>query len=232
MGHHRWFCNQFSPFFPALHCPLGLAKLQACPYPDVVFPPLPLSALSSSPFHCALQDGFGQTWWTFPLQILIKLEYLFSLRKLRKLHIVGVFFWTSVLEEYVRMMSASNSTLTVQQLSHGSLGRVCVFIMSVFVCVWESACVYVCVRERERVCVCVCVLGWGGVCLPHNHEGWVNTWRKQIFWIWYNLQDAMWLPSWQGNWRWSSNMPHEKWVCCRHKKRKADEELYKIFCVF
>ena len=23
--------------------------------------PLPLSALSSSPFHCALQDGFGQT---------------------------------------------------------------------------------------------------------------------------------------------------------------------------
>ena len=30
-------------------------------FPDVVFPPLPLSALSSSPFHCALQDGFGQT---------------------------------------------------------------------------------------------------------------------------------------------------------------------------
>ena len=29
--------------------------------PDVVFPPLPLSALSSSPFYCALQDGFGQT---------------------------------------------------------------------------------------------------------------------------------------------------------------------------
>ena len=46
--------------FPVLHCPLGLAELQACPFPDVVFPPL-LSALSSSPFHCALQDGFGQT---------------------------------------------------------------------------------------------------------------------------------------------------------------------------
>ena len=29
--------------------------------PDVVFPPVPLSALSSSPFHRALQDGFGQT---------------------------------------------------------------------------------------------------------------------------------------------------------------------------
>ena len=33
----------------------------ACPFLDVVFPPLPLSALSSSPFHCALQEGFGQT---------------------------------------------------------------------------------------------------------------------------------------------------------------------------
>ena len=48
-------------FFPVLHCPLGHAKLQACPFPDVVFPLLPLSALSSSTFHCALQDGFGQT---------------------------------------------------------------------------------------------------------------------------------------------------------------------------
>ena len=61
--------------FSILTCsplPLGLAELQACPFPDVVFPPLPLSALSSSPFHCALQDGFGQTWWTgnmtIPLQ--------------------------------------------------------------------------------------------------------------------------------------------------------------------
>ena len=72
LGHHRWFCNQFSPFFPVLHCPLGLAELQACLFPNVVYPPLPLSALSSSPFHCALQDGFGQTWWTenmtIPLQ--------------------------------------------------------------------------------------------------------------------------------------------------------------------
>ena len=47
--------------FTVLHCPLGLAELQACPIRDVVFPPLLLSALSSSPFHCALQDGFGLT---------------------------------------------------------------------------------------------------------------------------------------------------------------------------
>ena len=73
-GHHQslnreghWsttddFTNQFSPFFPVLHCPLGLAEPQACPFLDVVFPPLPLSALSSSPFHCALQDGFGHSF--------------------------------------------------------------------------------------------------------------------------------------------------------------------------
>ena len=30
----------------------------------IVFPPLPLSTLSSSPFHCALQDGFSRTLWT------------------------------------------------------------------------------------------------------------------------------------------------------------------------
>ena len=40
MGHHKWFHNQFPPCFPVLHCPLRLGKLQACPFPDVVFPPL------------------------------------------------------------------------------------------------------------------------------------------------------------------------------------------------
>ena len=62
----RWgttddFATSFLYSSPVLHCPLGPAELRACPFPDVVFPPLPLSALSSSPFHCALQDGFGQT---------------------------------------------------------------------------------------------------------------------------------------------------------------------------
>ena len=37
MRHQKWFCNHFSPFLPVLHCPLGLAELQACPFPDVVF---------------------------------------------------------------------------------------------------------------------------------------------------------------------------------------------------
>ena len=73
LGHHRWFHNQFPPFFLVIHCPLGFGKLQACLFPDVVFPSLPLSALSSSPFHCALQDGFGQTWW--PGDMFIPLQF-------------------------------------------------------------------------------------------------------------------------------------------------------------
>ena len=56
-----------SVMYLSLHCLLGLGKLQACPFPDVVFSPLPLSALCSCPFHCALQDGLGrlnerETW--------------------------------------------------------------------------------------------------------------------------------------------------------------------------
>ena len=54
----RWgttddFTTSFLHFFPILHCPLGLGELLTCPFPDVVFPPLPLSALSCStpPLH-------------------------------------------------------------------------------------------------------------------------------------------------------------------------------------
>ena len=54
----RWgttdnFATSFLHFSPVLHCPLGPGEHQACPFPDVVFQPLPLSALSSSPFQCA-----------------------------------------------------------------------------------------------------------------------------------------------------------------------------------
>ena len=60
------FTTSFLHFLSSvLHCPLGLSELEACLFPDVVFPPLLLllllSALSSCSFHCALQDGFGQT---------------------------------------------------------------------------------------------------------------------------------------------------------------------------
>ena len=64
--------------FPVLHCPLGLGELQTCPFLDVVSPPVPLSALSSSPFHRALQNGFGQTRWTGDMTIPLQLVPLYD----------------------------------------------------------------------------------------------------------------------------------------------------------
>ena len=60
----RWgttddFISSFLYFFSVLHCPLGLGELQACPFPDVVFPPLLLSALFSSP----LSPCFAKWLW-------------------------------------------------------------------------------------------------------------------------------------------------------------------------
>ena len=67
------------PVSSILRCsPLGPAELQACPFPEVVFLPLPLSASSSSPFHCALQDGFGQTWWTGGMSIPLQCAFLYG----------------------------------------------------------------------------------------------------------------------------------------------------------
>ena len=69
LGHHRWYRNQFPPFFPVLHWTLGLGERQACPFPHAVFPPLPLSALPCSPFiykscnwlHAVKNSVFFQT---------------------------------------------------------------------------------------------------------------------------------------------------------------------------
>ena len=62
VGAPEMILQPVSSIFSVLHCPLGLCELPNCPFLNVVFPPLPLSALSSSPLHCTLQDGFGQTW--------------------------------------------------------------------------------------------------------------------------------------------------------------------------
>ena len=91
------FCNQFSPFFPVYHCPLGFAELQACPFPDVVFPPLPLSALSSYLFHCALQDGIGQTWWTEDMTIPLQFASLYDRQE--------IFVWSSCLLDLAGMQT-------------------------------------------------------------------------------------------------------------------------------
>ena len=74
-AHWRWLHNQFPPFFSVLHCPLGLDDFLAYPFPDVVFPPLLLSVLSSSPFHCALQMVLARPdeWETWPYHCSVRL---------------------------------------------------------------------------------------------------------------------------------------------------------------
>ena len=71
-----------SSIFPVLHCPLGLCELPVCPFLEGVFPPLPLSALCSSTFHCASQDGFGQTWWTGDITIPLQFVSLYDRQEL------------------------------------------------------------------------------------------------------------------------------------------------------
>ena len=94
-----WTTDDFTTSFLhcCLHCPLGRGELQACPFPDVVFPPLPLPVLSSSPFHCASQDGFGQTWWTGDMTIPLQ----FSLQWSGRLCVV----WLLVRCEYLKCHS-------------------------------------------------------------------------------------------------------------------------------
>ena len=78
VGAPQMISQLVSSFFSVLHCPLRLGELQACPFPDVVFPLHLPSALSCSPCHCALQNGFGQTWWTGDMSIPLQFASLYD----------------------------------------------------------------------------------------------------------------------------------------------------------
>ena len=67
-----------SSIFLCSHCPLGLRQLQACPFLVVIFSPLFLFALSSSPFQCFLRDGFGHTWWKGDMSIPLQFASLYG----------------------------------------------------------------------------------------------------------------------------------------------------------
>ena len=60
VGAPQMIRKQFPPFLWVFSALWELGELKVCPFPDVVFQLLFLSALSSSPFHCALQYGFCQ----------------------------------------------------------------------------------------------------------------------------------------------------------------------------
>ena len=67
----------FSSFcFPL---PSGTSRTPGLSIPRCfVFPPLLLSALSSFPFLCALQDGFCQAWWTGDMSLPLQSASLYN----------------------------------------------------------------------------------------------------------------------------------------------------------
>ena len=91
----RWgttddFATSFFPsIFPCSRLPSGTCRTPGLFIHYVVFPPLSLPALFSSPFHCALQDGFGQTWWTGDMTIPLRFASLYDSQE--------VFVWTNCL---------------------------------------------------------------------------------------------------------------------------------------
>ena len=90
----RWGTTDYSAI-SFLHFSLFSTALWDLPnsrpvhFAAVVVPPLPLSALSSSPFHCAFQDGFGQTWWTGNMTITLQFLSLYDRQE--------VFVWSNCL---------------------------------------------------------------------------------------------------------------------------------------
>ena len=71
MSSHLFFCRPQATSQPipsifssssVLHCPLRLGELQASAFPDVVLPPLLLSALSSSPFQGRMKRLFSSSF--------------------------------------------------------------------------------------------------------------------------------------------------------------------------
>ena len=119
--------------FSIFPCPLGFAELQVCPFPDVILSPLTLSALSSSPFHCALQDGFGQTWWTGNMTTPLQFASLYDRQE--------VFVWSSCLLDLGTDFLVGNM----------------VFVHILCLKMWEGMSEYICKRVSEWVSVCVCV---------------------------------------------------------------------------
>ena len=92
----------FSPFFTAVW---DLAKSRLVYFlilSSHLF--LCLPSLSSSPFHCALQDGFGQTWWTGDMTI--PLQFASLTRQIR----LDVFWCTFADSESYQPQSSWNQT--------------------------------------------------------------------------------------------------------------------------
>ena len=68
-----------SSFSPCSPLPSGTWRAPGLSIPRCCLPTSSsVSALSSPPFHCALHDGFGQTWWTGDTTIPLQFASLYD----------------------------------------------------------------------------------------------------------------------------------------------------------
>ena len=77
IGASKWFHNQFPPFSSALQELVNSRPVHSLTSSSHLF----FCLLSSASFHCALQDGFGQTWWTGDMSIPRSLRLFMMVRR-------------------------------------------------------------------------------------------------------------------------------------------------------
>ena len=66
-----------SSIFPCYPLLSGTWRTPGLSIPWCCLPTSSSVCMSSSPFHCALQDGFGQTWWTGDMTIPLQFSSLY-----------------------------------------------------------------------------------------------------------------------------------------------------------
>ena len=115
LGHHRWFRCQFPPFSPVLHCPLGLGELKVCPFPDVVFPPLPVCLAFLA---CKRPYSFCQKC---RCQVTPKHTYTLDLWKLERADNAAVQAECGTLSGNELTLNSSGNTRSKSSLSHCGL---------------------------------------------------------------------------------------------------------------
>ena len=100
VGAPQMISQQVSSIFPCSPLPSGTWRTPGLSIPWYCLHSLPLSALSSYPFHYALQHGFGQTWWAGDMTIPLQFASLYNGQ--------GVFVWSNCLLDLISHFLVGN----------------------------------------------------------------------------------------------------------------------------
>ena len=89
VGAPQMISQPVSSIFPCSPLPSGTWRTPVLSIPWCCLPTASSVGLVFFPFHCALQDGFGQTWWTGDMTIPLQFSSLY--------HGQEVFIWSDCL---------------------------------------------------------------------------------------------------------------------------------------